>query len=353
MATLKDIADRVKVSQSTVSRVLNRDATLSVTDETREKILKTAAELGYKTVGQRYLTVEDTGKKMPESEKRLPLIGIAQMFEMKEQMEDIYYLMMKNMLEEECFARQWNTVTLFRNQQRQFVKNDNRKLDGLIAIGRFSREEIQCFESYTDHIIFLDSSPDEQKYYSIVPNYHLAVRLVLKQLAELGHERIAYVGGTYTLGDTKEMTMDPRYYYYHTTMVNKGIFEKDLVVDCEMNARSGYEQMKQYLKTAVRLPSAMFIASDAVAPGVVKALQEAGLGIPEDMSVITFNNTSLSQLSNPPLASVEVFMRENASSAALCMNLSWEGRHCAKKIVVPCELVMRNSVKKVKMIKNK
>ena len=54
MATLKDIAKKTKVSQSTVSRVLNRDSSLSVSDETRERIFKAASELGYKTVGQRY-----------------------------------------------------------------------------------------------------------------------------------------------------------------------------------------------------------------------------------------------------------------------------------------------------------
>ncbi len=88
MATLKDIAKKTKVSQSTVSRVLNRDSSLSVSDETREKIFKVASELGYKTVGQRYNDDIFSNKR----------IGIAQMFEFKEQLEDIYYLLMKNIL---------------------------------------------------------------------------------------------------------------------------------------------------------------------------------------------------------------------------------------------------------------
>lgn len=336
MATLKDIANLVKVSQSTVSRVLNKDASLSVTEETREKILRAAAEMGYKTVGQRYTD---------EIHEIAPVrIGIAQMFEIKEQMEDIYYLMMKNILEEECFSRQWNTVTLFRNQDRKFVKNDDLKLDGIIAIGRFTKEEISGFCEYTNNIVFMDSSPDEQKYYSIVPNYHLAVRLVLGRFRKMGHERIAFVGSTHTFGNTKEMTIDPRYYYYKTSMVNEGKFEQDLVVDCKMNAKDGYQKMSQYLKEYKRIPHAIFVASDAIAPGIVKALQEAKLSIPKDMSVITFNNTSLSEFANPPLDSIEVFMRENTKAAIFCMQLLWEGSHCAKKIVVPCELIHRGSV---------
>jgi len=346
MATLKDIANKINVSQATISRVLNGDITLSVSDETREKVLRAAQEIGYKTIGQRYSkdNNQNTKSEYIKDEKYSPLIGIAQMFEMKEQMEDIYYLMMKNVLEEECFEKHWNTVTLFRNSKGQFVKNDERKLDGIIAIGRFNKEEIECFNNFTKHIVFLDSSPDEQRYYSIVPNYHLAVRLVLQEFQQLGHNRIAYVGSTYTLGDTKEMTMDPRYYYYRFTMVNCNLFDEKLVLDCEMNAKSGYKKMSSFLKESNKLPTAMFIASDAVAPGVIKAISEAKLQIPKDISIITFNNTTFSQMSTPPLSSIETFMRENILASILCMQLSWEGNHCAKKIVVPCELILRNSL---------
>jgi LacI family transcriptional regulator len=342
MATLKDIAKKVNVSQSTVSRVLNKDVTLSVTDETRDKIIRAATELGYKTVGQRYMT-EPTGQTIQET-TGIKRIGIAQMLEIKEQMEDIYYLQMKNILEEECFFRQWNTVTLFRNQERKFVKNDDQPLDGLIAIGRFTKEEVQGFLQYTDKLVFMDSSPDELQYFSIVPNYHLAVRKALSHMRALGHRRIAYAGGVYTFGDTKEMELDPRYYYYRTSMLNQGDFDKNLVIDSEMNATSGYEKMKEFLRQGKQLPSAIFIASDAVAPGSVRALKEEGISIPKDVSIVTFNNTSLSEFSNPPLTSIQVFMHENVRAAAACMELVWEGVQCPKKIVVPCDLVDRGSV---------
>ncbi len=99
MATLKDIANAVGVSQATVSRVLNGDPAISVTKETRDNIILTAKRLKYKTVTQRvqenaqntsntafgmYDETAATGKKVR--------IGVAQMFEIAEQMEDIYYL---------------------------------------------------------------------------------------------------------------------------------------------------------------------------------------------------------------------------------------------------------------------
>ena len=328
MATLKDIAEKVKVSQSTVSRVLNGDPNLNVSDETRENIVTVACELGYKTVSQRYSKRQgDTGKKasveeMTESQN-LPerRIGIAQMFEMQEQMEDIYYIMLKNRLDEACFEKKWTTVMLYRDEKKRFTKNDDRPIDGLIAIGRFSPEEIQDFHQYTDNIVFLDSSPDDMKYYSIVPNYHLAIREVLQCFEAKGKERIAYLGSVDTLGDDKKLTMDPRYYYYKNTLNNQNRFDESLVIDCEI-----------------------FASSDAVAPGLVKALHEREILLPGQIGVITFNNTSFSEFSNPPLSSVEVYMRESVESTVMCMELLWKKNSLPKKIIVPCSLVDRGSV---------
>lgn len=340
MATLKDIAKIAEVSVSTVSRVLNKDNTLSVSEDTKQKIFAAAAQLGYKTVGQRYSV---------EAEKDGKRIGIAQMFEISEQMEDIYYLIMKNTLEEECFSEKINTVTLFRDLTRRFVKTDDYKIDGIIAIGRFTTDEVEGFYDYTDKVVFLDSSPDEQRYYSIVPNYHLALRLAMRHFREHGHKKIAFLGSRYTFGDTKEMTLDPRLYYYRVSMIDGGCYQEELVIDSEMNSRSGYKKMKEFIvRHRDNLPTALFIASDAIATGAVKAIKEEGLSIPDDISVITFNNTSLSEFADPPLTSIEVYIRENVRSAILCMERLWNGDNNVKKIVIPCELIDRKSVKDIR-----
>ncbi len=353
MATLKDIAEKVKVSQSTVSRVLNGDPNLNVSDETRENVFTAARELGYKTVSQRYSKrLGEAGEKVKEEaiaeSQSLPerRIGIAQMFEMQEQMEDIYYIMLKNILDEACFEKKWTTVMLYRDENKRFTKNDDRPVDGLIAIGRFSPEEIEDFHKYTDNIVFLDSSPDDMKYYSIVPNYHLAISEVLECFRAKGKERIAYLGSVDTLGDDKKLTMDPRYYYYKNTLNNQNQFDDKLIIDCEMNSRSSYQKVLEYLDGHMpeEYPDAIFAASDAVAPGLVKALHEREIQIPEQIGVITFNNTSFSEFSNPPLTSVEVYMRESAESTVMCMELLWKKKSLPKKIIVPCSLVDRGSV---------
>lgn len=347
MATLKEIASIAGVSSATVSRVLNQDPSLSVTEETRKRVLQTAKELGYRTVQQRYQTVQapehmDSQKQHGMPEKR---IGVAQMFETQQLLEDIYYMMLKNVLDEICFEKKWTTVMLFRNEHGHFVKNDDIPLDGIVAIGRFTQSEIEDFHCYTENIVFLDSSPDEEKYCSIVPNYHLAVQQVLNCFWKHGYENVGYLGSVYTYGATKELSMDPRFYYYKNSLLERACYHADLVIDCEMDSKSSYAAMKAYLESGKKLPDAIFAASDVVAPGLLKALREYEIRIPEEIGIITFNNTSLSQLSEPPLSSVEVFLQENADAAALCMELLWQKKIHPKQIIISCKLEERGSVK--------
>lgn len=345
MATLKEIASIAGVSQATVSRVLNQDPSLSVTEETRNRVMQTARDLGYRTVQQRYQAYQEAetpaAKPQEVVEKR---IGIAQMFEHQQLLEDIYYLTLKNILDEVCFSKKWTTVPLLRNQDGHFVKHDDQPLDGVVAIGRFTQEEITDFHRYTDNIVFLDSSPDEERYHSIVPNYHLGVRQVLRCFWQRGYQRIAYLGSVYTFGNTKELSMDPRFYYYKNSLLEQERFDPDLVIDCEMNSKSSYEAMIAYLDSGKPLPEAIFAASDVMAPGLLKALREREIQVPEQMGIITFNNTPLSQLSQPPLSSVEVYMQESAQAAVLCLELLWQNKSHPKKITISCRLEQRGSV---------
>ena len=103
--------------------------------------------------------------------------------------------------------------------------------------------------------------------------------------------------------------------------------------------------MREYLEQGKQLPEAIFAASDVVAPGLLKALREYHIRVPEEIGIITFNNTSLSQLAEPPLSSVEVFLQENADAAAICMELLWQKKIHPKQIIISCKLEERGSVK--------
>lgn len=344
MATLKDIAQRAGVSQGTVSRILNNDNTLNVAAATRENVFNIAKELNYKSVVQRYQKEINNAKAIEVKEDIR--IGIAQMFEMEQLQEDIYYMQMKNVMDVECFSRGYNTVMLYRNAEGHFVKNDEQSLNGIIAIGRFTTQEIEDFEKYTKNIVFVDSSPDEMKYHSIVSNYHMAVRLVLEHFYARGHEKVAFVGALRTYNSQKQLSMDPRYYYYKNYMHDRNRYDRNLLIDCEMNSKSSYEAVSAYIDKNGRPPRAMFVSSDATLSGIIKALNERGFTVPKDVSIVTYNNTTFSENCNPPVTSIEVYMAEHAKSAMICFEALWKGQTLPKKIVIPCSLVERNSVSK-------
>lgn len=334
MATLKDIAILTGVSITTISRILNNDTTLNVSNKTKDIVIETANKLNYKTIGQRY----------KERKIKKYKIGIAQMFDLEDQKKDIYYVMMKNVLEEICLEKNIEVMSLFRNQDKNFIKINKKKLDGIFPIGRFTIEEIENFESYTKNIVFIDSSPDELMYHSIIPNYQLGLKLALKHFIDKGHKNIGFIGSRYTFGNTKEWEIDSRYVYFKSFLERYELFNDKYVIECNMNAKSGYENMKTFLKNN-NIPSAFFISSDVIAPGILKALNEKNIKVPLDVSIITFNDTPLSEFATPSLSSIRIFMREYAHAALSVMEELWSGEHGVKKIIMPCNLVERESVK--------
>ena len=136
MATLKDIAGVTGISISTISRVLNHDETISVTPQTAEKIFAAAKALDY---------VPTRSRAKAESAAPNRRMGIAQMFEMEQILEDPYYLYMKSALEKMCFSKGVETSNLFRDQTGHFICQGDSELDGVFAIGSFTPQEIEDF----------------------------------------------------------------------------------------------------------------------------------------------------------------------------------------------------------------
>ena len=109
MATLKEIAYKSGVSMSTVSRVLNHDSTIAVSDETKLKIFEIADELEYKTVKER---------KKKHTEEYKTKIGIVEMYDTVNQLEDPYYLLLSNIVEKECFENNIETIKIFKKHDK-------------------------------------------------------------------------------------------------------------------------------------------------------------------------------------------------------------------------------------------
>ncbi|MGL5414790.1 MAG: LacI family DNA-binding transcriptional regulator [Clostridium sp.] len=343
MATIKEIAEKVGVSSGTVSRVLNNDITLSVSDETKMKIFEVAEEMQYETVRQRKVKEGIVEKKEEEIKVR---IGIVEMYSQKQQLQDPYYLLLRSVVEKECFDNGIEVINLYKlNEKYEFISTE--KIDGIIAIGKFSEEEVGNINDISEKIVFLDSSPNEQKFDSVIINFELAIKEALDYLMKLGHENIGYIGGYRTLNHYKKMDVDIRVKYYKEYMEGRKSYLEDNIIDTkEMTTLAGYNEVSSLLKNKKDVPTAFFVASDTIAMGVLKALYDNGIKVPEDISIIGFNDVIASQYTIPPLTTVRVNIENLANAAVeLILEQVLKGRDYNKKVVIPSELVIRESTK--------
>ncbi|MGL5328770.1 MAG: LacI family DNA-binding transcriptional regulator, partial [Peptostreptococcaceae bacterium] len=277
VATLKEIANTVGVSVGTVSRVLNNDTSLSVSDETKVKIFEIAEEMQYKTLKQRKVNCKTNSSKLK--------IGIVEMYTYSEQLQDPYYLLLRSVVERECFENEIEVVNIYKNHDEyQYI--GNLELNGIIAVGKFTDKEVENLGELHNNIVFLDSSPDEKNYDSVKVNFKLGTEDALDYLIELNHSEIGYIGSTNTLDDYKKKTYDNRLKFFTQHMKSKGLYKSEYIIDTkDMTAIDGYDATKSFLEKSFKLPTAFFVSTDTIATGVLKALYENNINVPNDVSI--------------------------------------------------------------------
>lgn len=337
MARLKEIADKVGVSLTTVSRVLNNDSGILVSDETKAQILKVADELNYKTAKQR---------KGKISNKKIAIIGIVEMYDVVKQLQDPYYLLLKSIVEKKAFENNIRLVKLFK-QEDQYELLEDVKLQGIIAIGKFTEEEVSNLSERTSKIVFIDSAPNDELYDSVKVNYKLGVKQGLDYFMELGHKEIGFIGERYTLGDNKVSSLDNRLKFFCEYMKCKEILNPEYIINSEMTADGGYKAIIDYINNKNSMPTAFFTANDAIASGVIKGLKEKGVKVPDEISIIGFNDTIISQYTNPPLTAIRVHIEYLGEVAVELMLEKLKDRSYPKKVIIPSEFILRNSVKRI------
>ncbi len=330
MATLKEIAQKTNVSITTVSRVLNNDKSLSVSDQIRQKILDTARIMQYKTPRNRM--------RLKSSNELC--IGIVHWYDIKQEIEDPYYLQIRTGIEK--LAQQSNiNTTLIYKQSNEFVFDD-RFYDGLILVGKFSDDEITLFKSISSNLVFVDSSPHEHLYDSVVINFENAVTKILDLFIERGYKRIGYIGGVEKIKDNIILG-ERREIVFRNYLAERNILDVNLIHIGEFSSESGYILMKKALKE--KPAEVYFCANDHIAMGAMRAIHEIGLSIPKDIGIFGFNDGVNSEYTYPPLSTLHVpteFMGRQALIS--CVELV-EGRSLNLKKVVPTNLLIRKSIK--------
>lgn len=330
MATIKDIAEKAGVSAAAVSRILNGDTSLSVTPETRKRVLEVSEALGYK-------------KKHAEGchskcEKPVTL-GVVQWFSAEDELRDSYYLTVRKGIEDYCDN---NKVKIVRAYKTDDMLGSLKDVDGIICIGKFSKEDITLFKGISGTVVFLDMLTDDKDITTLSMDFRGGVNEAMDHLMGLGHRRIAFLGGVEYVGEN-EIVRDERKEAYEEYMKKHKLSAKGLMKEGSFDSRSGYELMKELIEEKDR-PTAVFAASDAIAVGAMKAVFEAGLKVPEDISVVGFNDDEMSSFTTPSLTTVNApayDMGQYGASliiAAGRLNISTPVR-----VKLPCRLVVRNS----------
>lgn len=332
MATIKDIANRAKVSIATVSRVLNYDPTLSVADETRKRIFEIAQQLNYRTLRQRN----------GQSGKEQLRVGLVNWYTDREELLDPYYMAIRLGVERECFQRQIELVKVYLNNADEARGWNGEPLDGIIAIGRFNIDDLNRFPVQTENIVFVDSSPDEDRFDSVVIDLRKSVSTVLEYLAGLGHRSIGYIGAHNVVNNKR--VVDEREQVLIEWLQRRELFHPAYVYTGEtLYSEDGYRLMKRALSEKQR-PTAFFIENDSMAVGALRAAHEARVRVPQDISIVGFNDIPISAFLQPPLTTVKVhteFMGETA--VELLTDRLNAKREIAKKIVLPTKLMVRES----------
>lgn len=331
MTTIKDIATQAGVSITTVSRVLNFDDTLNVTDTTKQRIFEVAEELNY------------IKKKEKNIKKSTYKIAIANWYTEKEEVLDPYYLSIRMAIENKCASENIEVIKL-----SPFFTTYTKEIDGIIAIGKFGHKEIEKIRLVSGNIVFVDSSPESEVYDSVVCDFKYATINALNYLEGLGHKNIGFISGEEYINEGKDIFVDRRERTYKEEMCARGIDYKAILYLGQFTPQSGYELMKKALGDKNNV-TAYILANDSMAIGSYRAISEAGLRIPEDISIVSYNDNINAQFIVPALTTVRIHMEFMGETAVdLMIEKLKSEREIAKKIVIPTKLIKRDSCCTVK-----
>lgn len=301
MATIKDIAQAAGVSPATVSRVLNYDKSMSVSDETRRKIFDIAEQLNYKKSNRQKKTLPQTHR-----------IAIVEWYTELEELDDLYYYSIRLGIEKKAQKLGYDIVRIFNNDSL----NQLEQIDGIIAIGKFSSKQVKELEQYSPALVFVDSDTLDQGHSCVTTDFEHAVTHVLDHFLQQGIQEIAMIAGREETTDGTTSLDDPRLACFCRYLSDKGLYQPTYVKTGKFSSESGYQLMKDMIdEQKEQMPKAFFIASDALSVGALRALQEAGIAVPQDVQIISFNDTSIAKYVYPPLSTVTVFTEEMGKQA--------------------------------------
>ncbi len=325
--SLKALAEHLRLSSAAVSRVLNgTPEARSIPKTTQDRIFAAAKELNYRPNpfarslrNRRSQTIGVLVPEMSEGYATLVLSGI----EDRLMEAEYFYFLVSHRHRPEMIARAQGLLL-------------ERAVEGVIAIDTLLENECPV------PTVAVSGHHEPLGVTQISLNHRLAAELALEHLVGLGHRRIAFIKGQSFSSDT-----EARWRGIRQVAAQMGVaIEPQLTAVLQgedPSHRSGYEATQQLLATGERF-TALFAFNDVSAIGAVRGLREAGLRVPEDVSVVGFDDVQSAAFQHPALTTVRQPLRTMGLLAAeTVLAQIAEGVGAPRNIVVDPELVARGS----------
>lgn len=293
--TIKDVAVRADVSHQTVSRVINNKE--HVNPHTRSRVEKVIKELGYRPSAIARSMVKGHTFTLGCISPNLTDYIFANMIEsaQAEARRQGFFILTGSA----------PTIDDVRPLLDEML---NRRVDGLLVLNPRDDERYHYLLPLVQEglpIVYLKNSPIDEAVSSVVCDDNNGGYQAVNYLVKLGHTSIATILGL----ENEECTLD-RLAGYRQALQEAGITpDKKLIAVGDWTARSGEQAVRQLLKTK-RTFSAIFAQNDRMAVGAIRALQEAGLRVPQNISVIGYDNIPLVSYFTPPLTTIQQPMSE-------------------------------------------
>jgi LacI family transcriptional regulator len=330
--TLAEIAQAAGVSTMTVSRALNHQT--GVSPKTRDYILGLAADMGY--AANRSAQKLSSGKSrvigLLAAELDNPFIGALVSGAVRAAAVSGHEVLIYALVDHENKPHS-NVLQLL----QQFT-------DGVIALLPYQYGFVEQLQAAQHPVITIDHHSDQNRLVSIAADSYGGARLALEHLASLGHKRIAFLTGDEQLGSATD-----RHRAYDDAVLLHGLDRSaELVLKGDFSFHSGGEAAKKLLRMRKK-PTAVFAANDMSAFGLMGGLQSAGLRIPDDISVVGFDDLPAAQQFHPTLTTVRQPIAEMGRAAVNTLLAQMAGLGVAMPhISLPTSLVVRASTQALK-----
>ncbi|SDG75122.1 transcriptional regulator, LacI family [Thermoanaerobacter thermohydrosulfuricus] len=330
--TIKDIAKLANVSITTVSRVIN-NKTEGVSEETRNRILQLVKELGYQpnAIARGLVT-----KKTKTVGLIIPDISNPFFPDIARGVEDSAHIYGYNVFL--C-----NTDDNLEKESEYINALKEKYVDGII----FTSSSIPKHEHITDLIksgipvVIMDRRIDSEDIYGVFLDNYEGGYIATKYLIDLGHKRIGCITGPLYISNAIE-----RLEGYKRALVDNEIeVDNRLIFEGDYKINSGIIGAEKLLEHEV---TAIFASNDLMAYGAYKAIRSYGYKIPDDISVVGFDDIQLSQILEPQLTTIRQPAYDMGLTAARMLIKLIEGKKMNKKIAnFRPQLIIRQSTKDI------